>query len=164
MTLRTNRKNNYEWYKSRSKHPVSQKTFNQINWDLNQHVVDYLLSGEGKKFDFGFRLGYLTIFKFKRKLQYIGKKLKAPVDWGKTRKLHKEGKLDPSKVVYITDPFYIGTRWVKLHSNVKGKYYYQFLPSRTNGSESVSGFKTKLIHLLRKNPLHHTRFPYFSRG
>lgn len=159
-TDRVTLKDNYSWYKKNYEKPVTRSTYNKIITALNSEVIDYLLLGEGRKFYFGSRLGYLTIFKFKRNIRIAANgKLIAPADWGKTNKLKKEGKLDKGKVVYITDDYYIGFKWVREHCNIKGNHAYKFRSSRTNGYSSKTGANNRLREKL-KEPLYHFKFPF----
>jgi hypothetical protein len=153
----------YDWYKENYDKPVDLILYNQICWELNQQVINHLVQGEGNKFYFNSRLGYITVYKFIReiKLKKNGK-LNAPPDWGKTRKLKAEGKLEKGKVVYITDNYYIGFKWVKEGCNVKGNSAYKFKSSRTNGNDSFSGANNKLREVL-KEPLNHFKFPIFPK-
>jgi hypothetical protein len=158
-TVKTN--DRYNWYKENYNNPVTKALHGIICWELNQEVINYLLLGEGNKFEFGSRLGFLSVYKFHRQIRILNGKLIAPPDWGKTRKLKAEGKLEQGKVVYITDPYYIGFKWVKEHCNVKGQHAYKFKSSRTNGGDSISGAKNKLI-LKLKDPLYHFKFPFIQ--
>lgn len=163
-TVKTNPKDSYLWYKEKYNKEISQVIYNKINWELNQAVVDYLLEGNGNKFYFNSRLGYISIFRFHRTIRISknGKLLVAP-DWGKTNKLRKEGKLAEGKIVYMTDSYYIGFKWVKEKCNVKGQHAYKFKSSRTNGEESVSGANNKLREVL-KDPLQHFKFPFIREN
>jgi len=152
----------YNWYKENYQKPVDLVLYNQICWELNQEVIDYLILGEGNKFYFNSRLGYISVYKFIREIKLKNGKLSAPPDWGKTRKLKAEGKLEKGKVVYITDNYYIGFKWVKEKCNVKGHNAYKFKSSRTNGIESVTGANNKLREVL-KEPLNHFKFPIYSK-
>jgi len=151
----------YNFYINNTNKPVNKTLFNNINWELNQYVINYLLLGENRKFDFGSRLGYLSIFKFHRKLKIRDNKLVAAPDWGTTKKLKAEGKLNPGKIVYFTDNYFIGFKWIKEHCNIKGNHAYMFKASRTNGVESTSGAKTQLAQKL-KDPLYHFKFSYIE--
>jgi hypothetical protein len=161
MTDKIKTTDRYNWYKETYDNPVSQTLYNIICWELNQAVLDYLLEGNGNSFYFNSRLGYLTIYKFHRKIRIKDGKLIAPPDWGKTNKLRAEGKLDKGKVVYITDTYYVGFKWVKEHCNVSGQHAYKFKSSRTNGYDSVSGANNKLREKL-KDPLYHFKFPFID--
>jgi len=164
MTVKTKTKDSYNWYKEKYKSEISQTIYNKINAELNKAVIDHLLEGNGNKFYFNSRLGFLTIYKFHRKIRLDANgKLIAPPDWGKTNKLRKEGKLDKGKVVYITDSYYIGFKWVKEHCNVKGQNGYSFKSSRTNGVESTSGANNRLRKIL-KDSLQHFKFPYIGEN
>lgn len=152
----------YEWYKEKYEKPVSKSVYNKICWELNQEIISYLLEGNGNKFHFNSRLGYLCIYKFIRHLRFKNGKLNAPPDWGKTKKLKAEGKLEKGKVVYITDNYYIGYKWVKEKCNVKGTSAFIFKSSRTNGYDSKSGANNRLREVL-KQPLNHFKFPLYNK-
>ena len=163
MTDKTSTGDSYKYYKENFPNPVKKTLFNTINYALNQEVVDYLLLGEDRRFEFNARLGSIGVFKFKRKIGVKANgKLNAPVDWGKTKALKAQGILDANKVVYITDNYFIGFKWIKKHCNVKGHHAYKFKSSRTNGIESKAGANNKLRAIL-KDPLNHFKYPFFSR-
>lgn len=151
----------YDWYSENYAKPVKKTLYNKICWEMNQEVVRHLLEGGGNKFYFNSRLGHIGIYKFQRNLRIKDGKLIAPPDWGKTNKLRAEGKLEKGKVVYMTDSYYIGFKWIKEHCNVKGISAYKFKSSRTNGYESTSGANNQLREKL-KDPLNHFKFPFLS--
>jgi hypothetical protein len=59
----------YNWYKENYQKPVDLVLYNQICWELNQEVIDYLILGEGNKFYFNSRLGYISVYKFIREIK-----------------------------------------------------------------------------------------------
>jgi hypothetical protein len=158
--LTTTAKDSYEYYKTKTKRPVSQIVYNKINWKLNQEVIDHLILGGGRDFYFGGRLGRMVILKVIRKIRLDSQgKLKTPIDYGTTNKLRKEGVIGPTKHIYFTDNFFVGYMWRRPNCNIKGHSGYKLKSSRTNGYESTSGANNKLRRVMKSDPLYHFKFP-----
>jgi hypothetical protein len=149
---------NHKWYNENYEKNVPFSVYKKIIQELNSDVIEYLLLGGNKKFKIPYHLGYIQVLRFDRSFKIKNDRLIAPINWGQTKKLRKEGKLDDNKFIYYTDKYYVGFYWNKKNCNVKGSSMYKFDSSRTNGTKCKTGAKNKLTERLRSDPEYYLRF------
>lgn len=112
----------YKFYKTNSKKPVDQKTFNSLIKDLNNKIIDKIIL-ESEEFKMPFRLGNLRINKFEQQLHNRPKN-KWPVDYVKSKEL--------GFIVYYEHDYVYRWKWFKNKALVKWKSIYCFKPSRAS--------------------------------
>jgi len=148
----------HSWYNANYEKQIPFKLYKKIVLELNNYIVDYLLLGGNRKFKVPFHLGEIQVLRFDRSFKVKNDRLIAPVNWGQTKKLRKEGKLDDNKFIYYTDKYYVGFHWNKRNCNIKGVTMYKFDSSRTNGTKCKSGAKNKLTERLKSDSEYYLRF------
>lgn len=125
---------------------------------LNESVIDSIIEGNTEKLSHS--LGCIKVIRFKSSFKFNSKgHLKYNVNWGKTKKLRKEGKLDPDKFCYSILEYKCKYLFTKGIRKIKGYRAYTFKPSRTNGTTSKSGAINKLCDYLLENSINYLRFP-----
>lgn len=148
----------YNWYCDKYK-KVDKKIYHEVISVLNNAVIEHLLKGEGNFFKIPYHLGTISIHRVDRFIKIKDDKPKFAVDWGKTRKLRKEGVIADDKLVYFTDNYYVGYFWNRQNCNVPGNRGYSFKSARSNGVQCKSSARNRLISLLRTYPEYYLKFP-----
>jgi hypothetical protein len=135
----------YKHYKStiekKTVYDVEKALFTKILKEINTEIMKLIITSN-YEFTMPYRLGTLSIKKFKTKLKLDKNgdliKSKIPIDYGKTLALWRvnpEAKLN-KKVIYFlndhTDGYRYTFHWNKTVSNIKNKSAYQFKASRNN--------------------------------
>lgn len=134
-------------------------TYLDIWKTLNEALIDSTILGNTETFSRN--LGYIRILRIKNRPKLNSQGLPCyPINWGKTKKLRLEGKLDSKKFAYSIQEFkcrFTHTRYP--NCSLKGFRAYSFKFSRTNGTSSNTGAINKLSTYILENPVNYLRFP-----
>ncbi len=137
---------------------VAEKIYQEVWYTINQKIADSLVTDGGKKFYINRYFGALGILRYKKKIK-INKfgKPNTPVNWGKTLKFRREGKISADKFMYSTSNYGYRFIWYR-YEGIKGSSPYKFIPSRTNGIDSNTGLANKLYSFLAENDTNYLKF------
>ncbi len=141
-------------------HPftVKDKVVADIWYTLNQAVLDKIVESGGQPFEFYGRFGHIKIQRAKRKIRMNKNgKPNLTVNWAQTKKLRREGKLDPDKFSYHIYPFTYKFIWGG--RECANQSCYKYIASRSNGKTSMSGGINKLWKFTNENDTNYLKFP-----